>query len=459
MKIAADIIWTCGQTHLNRALQFENGFVKGVEDATDADKTFENHAIIPGFANAHSHSFQRAIRGKTEWLKPNQDDDFWSWRDAMYQTANRLSPSNIEAVAEWTFLEMLKAGITAVGEFHYLHHQRDGVPYENVSELSDRVIAAAQRVGIRLTHLPVAYARGGFEQPLVSHQRRFAFQNVDGYLDMVRQLQVRHAQSETISIGIAPHSVRAVDREWIAACEAAAHTWHSPFHIHVCEQIRELQECQAEYGQGPIELLADIGALREQTTLVHATHLTETDAKRIGQTRTLVCGCPTTESNLGDGFLPARQLLEWQTRICLGTDSHAQIDLFQEARLVEIQQRLQQQRRNVLAHYARPVDGLKKTSGSIWPMMNLHGYQSLGWAGGQLASGEPADFLVVDLEHPALLGVSHDDLLDTLILSGQNDAIKSVYVHGVPVIVDGCSHAEAGIRARYLQALKALRCA
>lgn len=457
MKIAADIIWSDGQIFRNRSLAFEEGKVTRISDQDNATLTLPNHAIIPGFANAHSHSFQRSIRGESEWSQIGAIDDFWSWRKAMYGAVSRLTPEIIESIAEWTFLEMLKAGVTAVGEFHYVHHQVGGQPYENIAELSERVIAAAQRVGIRLTHLPVAYARGGYNRTLTSEQRRFTFSECEQFLNLVDDLQHRYGDHETTTIGLAPHSVRAVDRQWLEECGAFAHSSKAPLHIHVCEQIRELEECQAEYGQSPIEVLAALSMLHHRTTLVHATHLSKADVVHIGKSGSVVCACPTTEANLGDGFVPASALLKAGVRLCLGTDSHAQIDLFQEGRLVEIQQRLQVRKRNVLASLNPQTDTIQRTSDAIWPMMNKHGYQSLGLSGGDLSPGSPADFVIIDLNHPSLLGVSAEYLLDTLILSGQNDAVRSVYVNGQRVLTDGMSAEELRIRSAYIGALNTLR--
>ena len=457
MKIAADIIWSDGQIFRNRSLAFEEGKITGISNQDNASLALPNHAIIPGFANAHSHSFQRSIRGESEWSQTGATDDFWSWREAMYGAASRLTPEVIESVAEWTFLEMVKAGVTAVGEFHYVHHQAGGQPYANIAELSERVIVAAERVGIRLTHLPVAYARGGHNHALTSEQRRFTFSKCEDFLKLVEALQHRYGDHETTTIGLAPHSVRAVDRRWLAECGAFADSSKVPLHIHVCEQIRELEECQTEYGQSPIELLDTLNMLNHRATLVHATHLSQADVVRIGKSGSIVCACPTTEANLGDGFVPAPALLKAGVRLCLGTDSHAQIDLFQEGRLLEVQQRLRAQKRNVLATLSGQAGTIQRTSDAIWPMMNKHGYQSLGLSGGDLSLGSPADFVIVDLNHPSLLGVSAEYLLDTLILSGQNNAVRAVYVNGQRILTDGMSTEESRIRSAYIAALKTLR--
>jgi formimidoylglutamate deiminase len=456
MKISADLILSGNQWFKGHCLHVDGARIKGLCTSTEPDQHYANAAIIPGFANVHSHSFQRVIRGQTEWLKAGTQDDFWSWRTAMYRAASQLSPEQVESVAEWTFLEMLKAGVTAVGEFHYLHHQPDGTPYAQVSELSQRVISAATRVGIRITHLPVAYARGGFNQPILNEQRRFVSDSSDAFLSLVDELRTRYLNHSTVQVGLAPHSIRAVNTQWLDACSTAARGWSCPLHIHVCEQLRELKECHGEHGLSPIELLAKHQVLGDHTTLIHATHLSKNDIEHIARTKSLVGACPTTEANLGDGFLPSTALLEHNVRISLGTDSHAQIDLFQEARNVDMQQRLLLKQRNPLARFGQTSSLKQRTSDVLWPMMTTNGYQSLGIHGGTLTPGALADFIVVDLSHPACLGSKPEDLLDTLILAGQPDAIKAVFVNGKAVLQDRVSPSEEEIRTRYLSTVKAL---
>ncbi len=456
MKISADLILGANQWHTGHCLEIDGSRIVGISKSAQPDIEFKNAAIIPGFANAHSHSFQRVIRGQTEWAHAGTRDDFWSWRTAMYQAASQLTPEQIQAVAEWTFLEMIKAGITAVGEFHYLHHQPNGERYAQIGELSQRVIAAANRVGIRITHLPVAYARGGFNRPIVDEQRRFVFEKPEAFLTLVDELRTRYADNETVTIGLAPHSIRAVSTDWLDACQDAARYWQCPLHIHVCEQRRELEECSAEYGLTPIELLLKHTVLGDQTTLVHATHLAVEDIKHISNTNSIVCGCPTTEANLGDGFLPSSDLLQRNIRISLGTDSHAQIDLFQEGRCVDMQQRLLRQQRNPLACFSQKPGSPQRSSDVIWPMMTTNGYHSLGIDGGVLQPGSLADFVVVDLAHPSCLGATSDNLLDTLVLAGQPDAIKAVFVNGKAVLQNGVAQHEAEIRARYMSTVQSL---
>ena len=273
-------------------------------------------------------------------------------------------------------------------------------------------------------------------------------------LRIVDELKTLYEGHPTIRIGLAPHSVRAVDTEWLTACNQAATHWDMPIHIHVCEQPRELIECDAEHGCTPIELLATHHMLHERTTLVHATHLSDSDVNHISESQSIVCACPTTEANLGDGFLPSRALLAEGTRIALGTDSHAQIDLFQEARLVDMQARLLTQSRNPLAQFSPNNSSQLKTSHVFQPMMTTNGYASLGLNGGTLSPGTYADFIVLDRHHTSCLGTRTPDLLSSLILAGQPDMVKAVYVNGAPVVNEGYARAEGSTRQRYLQTFK-----
>ena len=463
MKVSADLIWDGQRFVDNAVLEIKDGCVariqvaNGQQENKKADKNYSRCAIIPGFANAHSHAFQRAFRGQTEWSTKNIKDDFWSWRNIMYQYANQLSPDDLYVVTAWTFLEMVKAGITAVGEFHYVHHQKDGAAYTPKSLMSLKIIDAARDVGLKLTLLPVAYHRGGFNRSINTDQRRFSHQTPENYLALVQSICESARNISTVQVGLAPHSIRACDTTWLRACGMFSKKHQLVTHIHVCEQPREIDECQKEHGMAPIELLKATGLLNEKTTLVHATHLTGNESELIRESGSIVCACPTTEANLGDGFFPAHEFLTKDIPICLGTDSHAQIDLFQEARLLEIQQRLQLQQRNVLTRYTnREPENEQHLSDTLFPMMTSRGYKSLGWSGGQLKPGSTADFIVIDLEHPSIFGVPPESLLDGLILGASPSAVSSVYVAGRCVIENGSHPMEKEMREAYRSLLKRL---
>ena len=287
--------------------------------------------LLPGFVNCHSHAFQRVIRSRTEALAPgHQADDFWSWRESMYFAASTLSPEDLYVVSRQAFLEMARAGITTVGEFHYLHHQADGTPYDDPSLLALQVIRAARDVGLRIVLLRVGYARAGFQTTENPRQRRFIDANVDAYLKRVDSLRMAIGEDDLVTVGLAPHSVRAVPREWLAEIAKAAPLELT--HFHVAEQPAEVQACLNETGLRPVELLEACGLLHERATLVHAVHLTPGEISTAGRRAVNVCACPSTERNLGDGVVLADALAAAGASLCLGSDSQAQIDLLDEHR-------------------------------------------------------------------------------------------------------------------------------
>ncbi|WP_434389823.1 formimidoylglutamate deiminase [Melittangium boletus] len=390
-------------------------------------------ALLPGLVNGHSHAFQRLIRGRTEYVPAGVgSDDFWSWREAMYRAAESLSPEEVYLASRQAFLEMVLAGITAVGEFHYLHHQADGTPYADPNELAHAVIRAARDVGLRIVLLRVGYARAGFRVAPNPRQRRFIDPDVDTFLSSVETLARTTRGQPGVSVGLAPHSVRAVTREWLAA--AATALPELPLHMHVAEQPREIEACLAEHGRRPVELLADVGLLSPRFTAVHAVHVTEAEARLLGEREALVCACPSTERNLGDGIVPADVLLQAGVRVCLGSDSQATVDLLDEARQLEGHLRLARLRRAVLDPGTGAVDGL---AARLFDMATAQGARSLGLDAGRLAPGAPADFFTVDLHHPSLLGASPASLLAGIVLGGDKAAVRDVVVGGRAVVTDG----------------------
>ncbi len=333
------------------------------------------------------------------------------------------------------------AGITHVGEFHYVHHTTSGAQYVDPNELAHRVIAAAGHIGIRITLLRVAYERGGHGVPPSVAQARFVDPSVADYLERVEALRRRYVDSEMVKVGVAPHSVRAVSRPWLEAIAQYALDANVVAHVHACEQRRELEECRAEHGVGPIQLLEDTGLLRPEHTLVHATHLTEHDLDLLEQRRPSICACPTTERNLGDGFLPTMPLIERAIPICLGTDSQAEINLWTEARLIEYHERLRREQRNVLAsslrHALSDDADRAETAQVLWPMLGENGGRALGHSTGALLSGAPADFSVIDLANVALAGVQAEDMRSALVFSSQAGVVRDVYVAGRPIVENG----------------------
>jgi len=390
-------------------------------------------ALLPGLVNGHSHAFQRLIRGRTEYVASGQGmDDFWSWREAMYRAAEALNPEEVYIASRQAFLEMVLAGITAVGEFHYLHHQPNGTPYVERNALAYEVIRAARDVGLRIVLLRVGYARAGFRVPENPRQRRFIDKDVDAFLSAVQELIQETRGQPGVSVGLAPHSVRAVPREWLTVL--AGIRGDLPVHMHVAEQPKELEACVAEHGLRPVELLEELGVLEARFTAVHAVHVTEAEALMLGEVGAGVCACPSTERNLGDGIVPAERLVGAGARLCLGSDSQATVDLLDEARQLEGHLRLSRVRRAVLDPGVGTVDGL---AARLFGMATVNGAQSLGLPTGALEPGKPADFFTVDLNHPSLVGASPSSLLAGLVFGADKAAIRDVAVDGKLVVKDG----------------------
>lgn len=383
-------------------------------------------ALLPGLVTAHSHAFQRAIRGRTEHRLRDRDD-FWTWREAMYAAAERLGPEDLYAVSRACFLEMGRAGITAVGEFHYLHRDPAGKPYADPNELDLSVARAARDAGLRVVLLRVAYARSGFRVPDNPRQRRFIEGSADEYLKNL------HALARQVPVGAAPHSVRACPQEWIReiAAEAGRRGW--VLHLHVSEQPAEVEQCKAEHGETPTALLERLGALRATTTAVHGVHLTDDDVAALGRARATVCACPTTERNLGDGILRAGDLLAAGAHLCTGSDSEVQLDALEDARQLEYHLRLQTLQRAVLDSERGGVGGL---GAKLYRIASEGGMRSLGFPGGGLRPGEPADFIEVDLDDPSIAGCGADDLMANVTFCLQRTGIRGTWVAGEKLALD-----------------------
>ncbi|MEW5738521.1 MAG: formimidoylglutamate deiminase [Myxococcota bacterium] len=396
--------------------------------------------LLPGFVNGHSHAFQRVLRGRTEFLAPGHErDDFWSWREAMYAAATTLSPDDLYVVSRQAFLEMALAGITTVGEFHYLHHQSDGTPYADEHELALRVISAARDVGLRIVLLRVVYARAGFQVQPNPRQQRFLDPDAATSLRRATELAARVARDPLVSVGLAPHSVRAVPLPWLAELSRG---WPSgPLHMHVAEQPAEVKACLEEHQRRPVELLNDAGLLSERFTAVHAIHLERGEVERLARTGATVCACPSTERNLGDGVVPADELLAAQVPISLGSDSQAHIDLLDEARQLEGHLRLVRQRRNVLDPRKGQPEGLGRR---LLQCLTSSGARSLGVNAGGLNPGESADFVTLSLAHPSLVGAP-EGLEPALALGASSAAVRDVAVAGRLVVKDGHHAAEDAV--------------
>ena len=373
---------------------------------------------IPGMANAHSHSFQRALRGRTQ----AGSGDFWRWRSRMYEIASLIDPDNYLALARATFGEMALAGITAVGEFHYLHHGPGGARYEDPNALGHAVIAAAREAGIRITLLDTCYLHGGIGREAEGVQLRFSDGSAEDWAKRVNEIQ----PGDGARVGAAIHSVRAVDPEAAAevAAFAAERSW--PIHAHVSEQPAENEDCGSAYGLTPTGVLADAGALSPDFTAVHATHIADGDIELLGGQGCGVCLCPTTERDLADGVGPARRLAEAGGRLSLGTDSQAVIDLFEEARAVELDERL--------------VTGVRggHSAGELLRAATAEGCAAIGWPeAGRIEPEALADLVTVGLDSVRLAGTSFDHALESLVFAATAADVREVIAGGRFVVRDG----------------------
>jgi formimidoylglutamate deiminase len=402
---------------------------------------------LPGVGNLHSHSFQRGFAGLTE-RRGEYEDHFWTWRQEMYRFLARLSPQDVEAIAAFAFIEMIEAGFTCVAEFHYVHHQPDGRPYDDPAEMSRRIVAAAGKTGIGLTLLPVFYAHAGFGgTPPDPGQRRFIC-DLDRYAAIVEGAADACAGLAGGQVGIAPHSLRAVTAQELSALTAAYPS--GPVHIHVAEQAREVKDCLAATGARPVEWLLDHAQVDARWCLIHATHMTQGETRRMAATGAVAGLCPITESNLGDGIFPAVDFMGAGGRFGIGSDSNVLISLSDELRMLEYSQRLRDQARNRLAGPGR------STGRRLFDAACAGGAQALDQRIGAIAPGHRADIMVVDTGHASLIGRSGDALIDSLIFATVGGPIRDVFVGGVQLVENGRHRARTTVEARWRAAIKRL---
>jgi formimidoylglutamate deiminase len=407
----------------------EAGRIVSVTAGTPSREADEQHEIlIPAMPNLHSHAFQRAMAGLTE-LKGPTEDNFWSWRDLMYRFALEISPEQVEAVAAQLYVEMLEAGFSRVGEFHYLHHDRDGRPYSNVAEMAARIAAAADETGIGLTLLPVFYAHASFgAAPPREDQLRF-INDVNSYHRLLDGCRAAVKPLGTGLVGVAPHSLRAVAPEELTAVAAMA--GDAPIHIHISEQTKEVDECLSWSGRRPVDWLLDHNEVDEQWCLVHATHMTEGETLRLAKSGASAGLCPITEANLGDGVFNARTFIANGGRYGIGSDSNVQIGITDELRMLEYSQRLFHRARNVMAAEGR------STGRALFQSAAIGGALALGTHPGGLSAGAPADFLSLRRDQTALASRKGDDILDTWIFTGGESLVDCVWVNGKKVVANG----------------------
>jgi formimidoylglutamate deiminase len=386
------------------------------EDVKIAER-LPGRAMLPGLVNVHSHTFQRVIRGLTEHRTTAERDTFWTWRENMYHAAQAMTPEGLYRAARMAFLEMALSGITTVGEFHYVDQDLN---------VARAMLQAANEVGLQITLLRTAYVRAGWKKDPNPGQARFLTPDVGQFLADTDALM-----AEGASVGVAPHSVRAVPIDYIRTVADYAKARGLPLHMHVSEQPAEVEACQGEYGRRPVELLHDHGILSERFTAVHAIHITEEEAGMLGESS--VCACPTSERNLGDGAVPAQRLFAAGARICFGSDSNVQIDLLEDARELEYHLRMNQLERAVLA----PDQSHEGLARRLFAGATEVGAKSLMSSGGTLEPGRSADFFTVDLNDCSIAGADSESLLSHIVFSLERTAVRDVCVGGRMAIRDG----------------------
>ena len=426
----------------NVRLTIVDGIIAEVEMGAAVQLQDEVHsAILPGMPNLHSHAFQRGMAGLAERRGPSADS-FWTWRETMYRFVERVGPEELKAIAALAYVEMLECGFTRVGEFHYLHHDANGGRFSDPAEMSRAIVAAAAETGIGLSLLPVFYAHAGFGgAPLTEDQRRFGH-DLEGFARLIDAARAAAASLPDAVVGIAPHSLRAVTPEEFAALLPLAAG--APIHIHIAEQLREVEDCLRWSGARPVEWLIDNVAVDAQWCLIHATHMTGPETARLAASGAVAGLCPITEANLGDGLFPAQAFLAGGGRIGIGSDSNVLIDLSEELRLLEYGQRLTARARNILS-----TDDQPSTGENLYREALKGGALALGVGASEIAAGRPADLISLDLDHPALFGRDPGRLLDSWIFAAASRGVDCVWRRGHKVVSGGQHVSRGAVVDRY----------
>ncbi len=393
-------------------------------DATPSTTEARAEVLVPGMANLHCHSFQRAMAAMAEFCH-SQTDSFWSWRDLMYRFVAHLTPQDVAGIAAFTYMQMLENGFTSVGEFHYLHHQSDGTPYDDTAEMANQVITGANTAGIELTLLPVFYTHSDFADVAPTPAQKRFVHNMQTYQNLIEHLR---QNNPNLTVGIAPHSMRAANPAQIG--DLLATNPDCPVHIHVAEQIAEVEVCQKHLGARPVQYLLDHLGVDARWCLVHATHMDTSEINGLAASGAVAGLCPITEANLGDGIFEGTKYMQANGRFGIGSDSCVRIDLCEELRLLEYSQRLRDQARVRLAPVGQHVGA------TLYRQAAIGGAQALGQTSGAIAVGSPVSFVELDAQHPDLHGRKSDALLDGWIFSAGKDAIRNVWVKGSQVIQD-----------------------
>ncbi|MBD9371860.1 formimidoylglutamate deiminase [Rhizobium sp. ARZ01] len=422
----------------------EEGHISAIETGVPAAAADERHgAIVPGMANLHSHAFQRAMAGLAEMRGPGSDS-FWSWREVMYRFALTMTPEQVEAVAAQLYVEMLEAGFTRVGEFHYLHHDSDGCPYDDIAEMAERIVSATSATGIGLTLLPVLYAHSSFGGAAPGEGQRRFINDRDAYARLLARCRELTARLPGGVTGVAPHSLRAVTPGELA--DVVAMAGDGPIHIHIAEQVKEVEDCIAWSGKRPVEWLLENATVDGRWCLIHATHMIKAETRGVAETGAIAGLCPITEANLGDGTFPAGEFLAQDGRYGVGSDSNVLIGLGDELRQLEYSQRLAHRARNVLAAPGG------STGRALFDGAVNGGAAALG-AGSGIETGKPADFVSLRPYHD--VPISGDGLLDSWIFA-RGVGVDCVWVNGRKLVKDGRHHAREAIARSFSEAMRAL---
>ena len=431
----------------NVRISLADGRIVTVEQGASPQTGDERHAIVvPGMPNLHSHAFQRGMAGLAELRGPSADS-FWSWREVMYRFALSMTPDQVEAVAAQLYVEMLEAGFSRVGEFHYLHHDRDGKSYANIAEMAERVAAAAAETGIGLTLLPVFYAHSSFGGAAPNEGQRRFINDVDRFWRLLEKSRECVSKLDQAVVGVAPHSLRAATPEELTAVAAMASD--GPVHIHVAEQVKEVEDCLAWSGARPVEWLLANAKVDQRWCLIHATHMTEAETVGMAKSGAVAGLCPITEANLGDGTFAAPLFTENGGRFGVGSDSNVLIGLPDELRQLEYSQRLAHRARNVLA-----VAG-GSTGRALFDAALDGGGTALGAGPTRIAAGASADFVSLDQSHPSLSGKTGDAILDAWIFAN-GSRVDCVWVHGKKQVSGGRHARREAIACRFRKVMTAL---
>jgi formiminoglutamate deiminase len=432
----------------NVRLSMQGGRVAGLEVEVEPAPGDTRHGIaLPGLPDLHSHAFQRGMAGLAERRGPS-DDSFWTWREIMYRFVDRIGPGELKAIAALAYVEMLETGFTRVGEFHYLHHAPDGRPYDNPGEMAAAIAAAAEETGIGLSLLPVFYAHSGFGGGAPGPGQRRFICDPDRFAGLLEASRAALSPLPDAVLGLAPHSLRAVTPEELAVLPQMVP--QGPIHIHIAEQVREVEDCIAWSGARPVDWLLDHMPVGPRWCLVHATHMREAEAARLAQTGAVAGLCPITEANLGDGLFNAPAFLAANGRFGIGSDSNVLIDASEELRLLEYGQRLGHRGRNLFPQTEGASTGEALFDGAV-----AGGAQALGVTDG-LRVGVAADLVSLDDRHPSLLGKGPETVLDSWIFAAGRTAIDGVWRRGRQVVADGRHIRRAAVEADYAAVLQRL---